>query len=102
MLFGYKHGNAVGKGHGSQGVLRNKSKMLQVRVVAPVEQRIENLNKRDSMICEEARRKVKKADVAQTDNISRYFGADIADPSREPELVTRSCAELNTMKGKTS
>ena len=81
MLFAYEQGNVVVDGRGSQGVLRDKPGVLHVRLVAPVEQRIEYLKKRDNIGTDEARKRVKEADAAQVDYIRRYFGADINDPT---------------------
>ena len=81
MLFAYEHGNIVVEGRGSQGVLRDKPGVLHVRFVAPVEQRIEYLKKRDNIGTDEARKRAKEADAAQVDYIRRYFGADINDPT---------------------
>jgi len=81
MLYAYEQGNVVVDGRGSQGVLRDKPGVLHVRLVAPVEQRIEYLRKRDNIDTDEARKRVKEADAAQTDYIRRYFGADINDPT---------------------
>jgi len=80
LLLAYEKGNIVVEGRGSQGVLRDKPGVLHVRVVAPIEQRVGYLMKRDGIIDIDARRKVKEADAAQTDYIRRYFGGDISDP----------------------
>src|SRR5512143_53538 len=77
MLYAYEKGNVVVEGRGSQGVLRDKPGVLHVRFVAPLEQRIEYLKKRDNLDTDEARKRVKEADAAQTDYIKRYFDADI-------------------------
>src|SRR5512136_552442 len=71
MLYAYKQGNVVVEGRGSQGVLRDKPGVLHVRFVAPLEQRIEYLKKRDKIDSDEARKRVKEADAAQTDYIKR-------------------------------
>jgi cytidylate kinase len=81
MLYAYEQGNVVVEGRGSQGVLRDKPGVLHVRLVAPREQRIEYLQKRDNIGADEARKRVKEADAAQADYIKRYFDADINDPT---------------------
>ena len=81
MLYAYEKGNVVVEGRGSQGVLRDKPGVLHVRFVAPLEQRIEYLKKRDNVGTDEARKRVKEADAAQYDYIKRYFDADINDPT---------------------
>lgn len=80
-LMAYDKGNVVIEGRGSQGVLRDKPGVLQVRVVAPLETRVANVMKRDSCSESEAKRKVKEGDASQIDYIQRYFGANIDDPT---------------------
>jgi cytidylate kinase len=79
LLLAYEQGNIVVEGRGAQGLLRNKPGVLQVRVVAPIPQRVEYLMKRDGISVDLARKKVKEADAAQADYIRRYFDADITD-----------------------
>ena len=81
MLVAYEKGDIVIEGRGSQGVLRDKPGVLHVRFVAPVEQRVEKLMKRDNIGHNEARKKVKEADQAQVYYIRRYFTVDIHDPT---------------------
>ncbi len=76
----YAQGNVVIEGRGGQGVLRGKPDVLQVRVVAPKQQRIAWIAKRDNLIPIDAEQKVKEADLSQADYIHQYFGADIHDP----------------------
>src|SRR5512144_1699830 len=49
LLIAYERGNIVVEGRGGQGLLHNKPDVLQVRVVAPVEQRVKYLMKRDEI-----------------------------------------------------
>jgi cytidylate kinase len=79
LLLAYEKGSIVVEGRGGQGLLRNKPDVLQVRVVAPIPQRVEYLMKRDGISADLARQKVKEADKAQADYIRRYFDADIYD-----------------------
>ena len=81
LLLAYEQGNIVVEGRGGQGLFRNKPDVLQVRVLAPVQKRVEYLMKRDGCSGEVARQKVKEADAAQADYITRYFDADISDPA---------------------
>jgi cytidylate kinase len=81
ILAAYKLGNIVVEGRGGQGVLRDRPGVLHVRIVAPLEQRIEQLKNRDNISSDEARKKAKEADSAQAEYIRRYFGADISDPT---------------------
>ena len=81
MLVAYEQGDIVLEGRGSQGVLRDHPDVLQVRVMAPVEQRIEFIKKRDNVSSETARKRVKEADVSQADYMRHYFDVEINDPT---------------------
>mgnify|MGYP001766516455 CR=1 FL=1 len=81
MRRAFEQGDVVIEGRGSQGVLQDDPGVLHVRFVAPNEQRIEYLMKRDNITRDAARKMVKEADNAQADYIRRYFGADITDPT---------------------
>jgi cytidylate kinase len=86
----YRQGNIVIEGRGGQGVLRGKPDVLQVRVVAPVEQRVAALVKRDNCIVIEAQDKIKEADASQADYIMRYFGEVINDPTLYDIMINTS------------
>jgi cytidylate kinase len=90
MNIAYGQGNVVIEGRGGQGVLRGKPDVLQVRIVAPVEQRVSALIKRDNCIEVDARDKVKEADDSQADYILRYFAADINDPMLYDFMINTS------------
>ncbi len=80
ILAAYEQGNLVVPGRGGQLVLRDKPGVLHVRVVAPPEQRIEYLMKRDRITADAARDMMKRADTAANDYIRRYYQADLSDP----------------------
>ena len=80
ILAAYEQGNLVVPGRGGQLVLRDKPGVLHVRVVAPPEQRIAYLMKRDGITADAARAMMKRADTAADDYIRRYYQAELADP----------------------
>jgi cytidylate kinase len=80
ILAAYEQGNLVVPGRGGQLVLRDKPGVLHVRVVAPPEQRMAYLVKRDGISADRARAMMKQADTAADNYIRRYYQAELADP----------------------
>lgn len=81
ILTAYEHGNVVIVGRGSQVVLAGKPDTLHVRVIAPLEKRIEIWQSRKVLSYEEARRLVRERDKAHKDFVETYFEADLNDCS---------------------
>ncbi len=81
ILSAYEHGNVVIVGRGSQVVLAGKPGVLHVRVVAPLDKRIETWQSRQVLSYEEARRLVRERDKAHKDFVEVYFDADLNDCS---------------------
>jgi cytidylate kinase len=104
ILAAYEQGNLVIPGRGGQLVLRDKPGVLHVRVVAPLDQRIEYLMKRDGISADAARAKIKQADTAADDYIRRYYQAELADPLLyhfiiNTGMVTQAIAAEMIIKG---
>ncbi len=75
-----KHGNAVIVGRGANFLLPPKMR-LRVRVVAPMEARIDNVSKKQGISPEEAKRLIIKTESDRRAFIRKYFHADISDPA---------------------
>jgi cytidylate kinase len=73
-----KHGQAVIIGRGSNFVLP-PDKRLSIRVVEPMEQRIQNLSKELGNTIEESKQKIIKTESDRKAFIKKYFNADITD-----------------------
>jgi len=75
----YEQDNIIIVGRGGQVVLANKPDVLHVRVVAPLETRIQRWQARDGLTYEEAYQKIHERDAAHVDFVRQFFEADITD-----------------------
>lgn len=76
----HERGDVVIMGRGGQVVLRGAPDVLHVRLVAPVEQRVERVARREGLSPDEARARVAERDAAALDYVTRYYDSDAADP----------------------
>jgi cytidylate kinase len=76
----YAQGNVVIIGRGGQAVLQGKPDVLHVRLIAPLELRIQRQQKRAGVPAEEARRQVIQQDKESADYVKRFYDLDPADP----------------------
>jgi len=74
------HGESVIVGRGANYILGLK-KGFHIRVVAPLEKRIENLIKYEHLNAKEAKKEIKLKDKERKDFIRTFFGKDIDDPA---------------------
>ena len=81
VLAAYSHGNVVIVGRGSQVILSEKPDVLRVRVVAPLELRIQNWQKRENLSYQDASKRVSERDKAHIDFVKTFFDEDIREPS---------------------
>lgn len=77
----YQHGNVVIVGRGGQVVLADKPDVLHVRVVAPLEKRIQVWMGREDLSYEAARKRVHERDKAHIDFVETFFDCDLNDCS---------------------
>jgi cytidylate kinase len=73
-----KHGQAVIIGRGSNFILPPHQR-LSIRVIAPMEQKIQNISKDFDISAEEAKQKITKTESDRKGFIKKYFNADITD-----------------------
>ena len=80
-----KHGNIIIIGRGGSFILKNEA--FRVRVIAPLETRVERVMRDRSMSQKEATDYVKKYDADQIGFIKKYFNEDINDPNHYDLIV---------------
>lgn len=80
ILAAYQEGNVVIIGRGGQFLLQGKEDVLSVRLVAPLELRIQCHQKRAGLTIEAAREQVVRRDQASADYVNRFFNVDLTDP----------------------
>ena len=81
ILAAHSQGNVVIVGRGSQVVLAGMPDVLHVRIVAPLERRIQNWQEREGLSFEDASKRVHDRDKAHVDFVKHYFDTDIGDPA---------------------
>jgi cytidylate kinase len=67
-------------GRGGQVVLRDLPDVLHVRVVAPIEQRIQRMQQSEELTADEARELVHRRDEAAGDYVKSFYNVDWTDP----------------------
>ena len=86
QLEGMRHeladeGEVVIVGRGSQVVLRERSDVLHVRVVAPLEMRVERLQRERNLSAESARACLEASDEVRARYLRRSHGVRLDDPA---------------------
>lgn len=76
----YKHDNMVVVGRGGQALLRDKPNVLHVRIIAPLDSRIQRLHERANFSFGGAQDAALKRDRASAEYLKRFYDIDWADP----------------------
>ena len=74
-----KHGRAVIVGRGANFILPPEG-IFRVRILAPLEMRVQNVARDFDVPVEEAKRRVLRTESARRAFVRKYFHADISDP----------------------
>jgi cytidylate kinase len=100
MLAAYKHDNVLIIGRGGQAILEDKPDVLLVRVVAPIEMRIERVREHEQCTPIQARRLVEERDCASQEYLRTFHHIDVDDPTiyhlvlNSDRLGVDKCVEL--------
>ncbi|KPJ78935.1 MAG: hypothetical protein AMJ54_01415 [Deltaproteobacteria bacterium SG8_13] len=89
-----KHGNAVVVGRGANFILPPEGR-LRVRVISPLEVRIENLVKQYGATASDAKRRIIRTENERQAFIRKYFNADIANPIHYDLVVNTGTLQLD-------
>jgi cytidylate kinase len=81
-----KHGGAVVVGRGANYILPPENR-FRVRVVAPLEVRVDNVARNFDVSREEAKKRVIRTESDRRAFIRKYFNADISDPTQYDLLI---------------
>ena len=76
----YQEGDVIIVGRGSQVILADKPDVLHVRIVAPLERRIERWMAREDISHKEAEKIVKERNNKHVDFVKTFFDEDINNP----------------------
>ena len=90
-----KHGNAVLVGRGANFILPPEGR-LRVRVISPLEIRIDHLVKEYGVSAADAKRRIIRTENERRAFIRKYFNADISSPTHYDLVVNTGTLELDT------
>lgn len=77
----YKQGNAVIVGRGGQAILREQPGVLHVRIEAPFETRVRELEERENITYAAAREAIQRHDRQAAEYLKRFYGVEWSDPT---------------------
>lgn len=88
------HGSGVIIGRGAQFIV-NPGKALRVRIVAPLNKRIEWVADRERLSQKDAEKKLKNIDKERTDYHKHYFAKDPAEPSHYDIIINAASLAMD-------
>ena len=91
-----KHGNAVVVGRGANFILPPEGH-LRVRVISPLQVRIENLVREFGVAAEDAKRRIIRTENERRAFIRKYFNADISSPTHYDLVVNTGTLQIETV-----
>ncbi len=89
-----KHGNAVVVGRGANFILPPEGR-LRVRVISPLEIRVDNLVQRYGVTATDAKRRIIRTENERQAFIRKYFNADIANPTHYDLVINTGTLQLD-------
>jgi cytidylate kinase len=89
-----KHGRAVIMGRGANFILQ-KERAFRIRVIAPLERRIQNVMKEYGSSEEETRRRVLRTESDRMSFIRKYFNTSITDPMNYDLIINTDTMNLD-------
>jgi cytidylate kinase len=90
-----KHGGAVVVGRGANYILPPENR-FRVRVVAPLEVRVDNVARDFDVSREEAKKRVIRTDSDRRAFIRKYFNAEISDPTQYDLVINTENIDIET------
>ena len=90
-----KHGGAVVVGRGANYILPPENR-FRVRVVAPLEVRVDNVARDFDVSREEAKKRVIRTESDRRAFIRKYFNADISDPTQYDLVINTENISIDT------
>jgi cytidylate kinase len=91
-----KHGRTVIVGRGANFIIPPEGQ-LRVRVVAPLEMRIQNVAHTYNVTHPNAKRRIIRTESDRRAFIRKYFNADIADPINYDLVINSTCLDLENI-----
>jgi cytidylate kinase len=92
--FAYEHMDVVIVGRGAQVILRNQPNALHVRIIAPMETRLKNVQESEKMSLAAARQYLEGKDKSTRDYLARFFSTQWDDPSLYHMTINTGYCEI--------
>ncbi len=89
-------GKMVIVGRGGQAILKNKTNVLHVRIVAPLDDRIKRLTKDEGINREDALRVIEESDRAASEYLQRFYNIDWDDPTNYNMVLNTAKMDIET------
>jgi cytidylate kinase len=87
VLMAYQTGDTVIMGRGGQAILKDKPGVLHVRIVAPMDLRVQRLRERGMSGISDIKTKINQQDRAAAEYLDRFFGVKWDDPANYHLLI---------------
>jgi cytidylate kinase len=92
------HGNAIIVGRGANFLIPPENR-LSIRVISPLENRVENVAKEFGVTREEAKRRVINRENRRSSFIRQSFNADVADPRNYDLVINTKNLDIDAALG---
>ena len=89
-------GKIVILGRGGQGILKNKTNTLHVRIVAPIEFRVEQVMKEEGVNKDEALKIIDEKDKATSEYLQRFYNINWDDPTNYNIIINTEKIDVDT------
>ena len=73
-------GQIVILGRGGQAILKNKTNVLHVRIIAPLDFRVDCLMREEGLTRDASLRKIEDSDRAHFEYLQKFYGINVTDP----------------------
>ncbi|MCL4429255.1 MAG: cytidylate kinase-like family protein [Chloroflexi bacterium] len=89
-------GRTVIVGRGGQAILKHKTGVLHVRIIAPTADRVQRIMKSAGLSQQDALRLIEDNDKAAAEYLSRFYNVDVNDPAIYDMILNTWKMDLNT------
>ena len=88
-------GNIVIVGRAGQVILQNEPEVLHIRVVAPLEKRVQWLQQRQKVSAQAAQTRLRESDRTRSHHLQEYYHHQIDDPILYHLIINTGCVDLS-------
>lgn len=89
-------GKTVIVGRGGQAILKNKVRVLHVRIIAPLDDRIKRIMKKEGVTKESALKLIQDSDKTSAEYLSRFYSINWEDPTIYNIILNTGKMDIDT------